>query len=600
VLSAVRQRRLRSLALAAMVIACSLQVLFSAVHLDLAYTVFVAWRFVHEGEIPWSGRLLAGTIHLGPFYYWLLALLLALTRSWLGIVVPLGLLAGLKIPVAYLLGKELHGRLAGFLFAIGLFVPNWSSFEWLFPGHNLLTTAFTLGFLLCAARYCRRPRRRYLIGMAAIFVLALDAHPSAAGLAWVGLGVLVWAWRNGALRWKDVLLAGAIGLIPLVPYIIWDASRGFADLDAAQKYLSGGESTGHLSMVAPILSAIAVGGSRYWFDAILGWPAWSAAAAAWSIAFCGLLGITGLAIGWVKDPPRRTAIAAGAATLLAVLVSTALIRSITPYYMTVVTSTALTGLVAIGLACLGHGRFARAAQALAIGVSSCAWLVCLSAAIGFQERGDWPFSFFQLFNVTSAAQPPQAFQMLPSHASGKLGAFLCSSPSPSAHGVLAQQLLHDYSIDMRIACNRTGVLLGGIDASREHWLGLSRAMFERLGVQPARYFGSIGIVAARPVEFGRAVTPQSLPTYPAYEPKLEPVTEQSMRIKLQPGERLAIANVAFGFVANPEVTVSSDGREIVAAAADSVARVYACDRCAGTLDVKIRSTDHDDIDVVVF
>jgi len=592
---------LRSIGLTALTIACWTQIFFSAVHLDLARDIFIAWRLLQGVEIPLRGPILAEAIHLGPLYYWLLGLLLAPTRSWIGAVALLGLLASLKVPLAYLAGKELHSRRAGFLFSIGLFVPCWGTFEWLFPGHNLLTTPLTLAFLLCAARYFRNPRRRYLIAMASIFVVALHAHPTTLSLACIGLALLVWAGWNHRLRAADMLLAGAIGLIPLVPYFVSDAAHGFADIRSGSHYLGSGSSTGHLAAMLPILQATAFGGTRYWFATVLGWPPEIADAACVLISLSGVLGIGGALYAAVREPRQRILVAAAFCALFFILLSTALIRNVTPYYQTVVLRTVLTGIVAVGLASFGETVSARLVRLFTVVVVAISYSTCLTAAIRFQTHGDWPFSFFPLFNVIGESQPAAAFLALPSYAIGDSGKFLCASQSPSTHGLLAQQLLHDYAMDMRLACDRSNVKLGGADANREHWLGLSRASLMRLGVTPARYFGPMGILAAHPLAFGNALDPQASPIYPAYAPDtVEPQTRR-LHLQLDADAHLAISNIAWSFVPNPEVSVTIDGKPAAPSAEDSVARVYACTGCTSAqVDIEIRSIDPGDVDVVTF
>ena len=563
--------------------------------------MYVALRFWHGEEIPWSGRILGGTIHLGPIYYWLLALFLALTGSWLGTVALLGLLASLKVTLAYLVGKELHSRRAGFLYAVGLFVPCWGTFEWLFPGHNLLTTPLTLAFLLCAARYWRHARRRYLVAMAGIFVVALHAHPTASGLAWIGLALLMWAGWRRKLRAGDVLIASAVALIPLAPYFIWDASHGFSDLHAGGSYLSGGESTGQLSAMLPIFQATAFGGTRYWFSTILDWPKGLSDAACVLISLGGLLGILGALRVAIRSPRERAVILAGLCALFFVLLSTALIRNVTPYYQTIVLRTVLTGVVAIGLASLGEALAARVARTLVVATIALSYSVCFVAFATFQARGDFPLSFFPLFDVGGESTPVAPFLGLPAYAIADTSEFLCASPAPSVHGVFAQQVLHDYAMGMRLACNRSDVQLGGSDASREHWLGLSRAMFEEIRVSPQRYLGPLGVVPAHPVALGAPLNPQTEPVYPAYKPATVEYQARRVAFRFDKFSHLAISDIAWSLVPAPEVQVRIDGKPQMPVAADTVVRIYA--RPAGgngNVEVEISSIDPADVDVVLF
>ena len=596
-----RQRVWRALALLAIVLVSAARMPYAAVHMDLARDMFIAWRTLHGESLPMNGPVLAGAIHLGPVWYWLLTGLLAAGRGWFGTLLLLGLLAGAQFPLAYLTGKELHSRRAGALWAVGLLVPGWSAFEWLLPLHYLLSSTCVLGFALCAARYWRRPRRRYLVGVALSFVLALHAHPANAGLVFVGLALLVWALRGRHCSWRDFAVAASIGLLPLLPYLVWDAAGGFADIRSGLQFV-GGEHTGHFSAIWPLLTATALGGTRYWFAVMLGWPASAATAVAAAIALCGLAGLAGAIAAVVARPTRAAALALfGAAA--AILITIALLRDMTPYYMTTPLRVALAGIVAVGLATLGRGIAATVAQAASVLCAAVAFVVCASASVHWQKHGDLPFNFIPLFVVTEAPQPTAPLLLMPSFGVAASGAFLCAQPAPSAHGVLAQYLLHGYAVDMRLACGRGDVKLGGDDAARTHWLGLSRTMFAQLGVAAQRRIGSIGVVTVHPHSPGPAIDPPALPVYPAYLPAFSPSgQERRLRIECGADRHLAVSNIAFGFAPNPQVAVVRHARPLAPIAQDSVASVYACGDgdAATTVDVVFSSLDANDVDVVTF
>lgn len=93
---------------------------YSATTMDLARDMFIGLRVLHGDAFPLTGPIFGGVFHLGPVWNYLLALLLALCGgSWQGVIATLGLLIAAQIPLAYLAGKALDGRLTGVL---GLFV----------------------------------------------------------------------------------------------------------------------------------------------------------------------------------------------------------------------------------------------------------------------------------------------------------------------------------------------------------------------------------------------------------------------------------------------------------------------------------------------
>ena len=70
-----RRRFWRTFALFALVGASAARIAYAAVHMDLARDMFIAWRSLHGEALPLSGPVLAGAIHLGPAWYWLLTVL---------------------------------------------------------------------------------------------------------------------------------------------------------------------------------------------------------------------------------------------------------------------------------------------------------------------------------------------------------------------------------------------------------------------------------------------------------------------------------------------------------------------------------------------
>jgi len=185
------------------------------------------------------------------------------------------------------------------------------------------------------------------------------------------------------------------------------------------------------------------------------------------------------------------------------------------------------------------------------------------------------------------------------------GKFLCAQENPSIHGAYGSQLIHNYAMDMRLACGRSDVHVGGDEAGRSHWLGLSRAMLAQSGVPPLQRIGPIGLV--RPLRIVSSNPPllqPSEPRYPAYRPAVGAATPHHLSLPLQAGEHLAISNLAFAFNVDPRVTLSIAGKTVEPIARDRVAQIYACTGCAPgqmtTAELDIGSGDFFDVDIVVF
>jgi hypothetical protein len=595
-------RRWRALALAALIVLMLLRVPYAASHMDLARDMFVAWRLLHGEAAPLEGPVLNGMIHLGPVWYYLLALLQLLGRTWYGTIALLGLLASMQIPLAYLLGKELHSRRAGFLWAIGLIVPSWTTYEWMLPLHPILSPLFVLAFLLCCLRYWRGGARRYFYGMALTFTLALHAHPSNIGCAWIGLFVLIRA-AHPHVTWRDFALAGLLAIAPLLPFLYADALRGFEDLRKSSAFVANPEATGSAWNLPELLMAITYTGTRYLFDPLTGLSARAAQIATAIIALGGMGGAAGLVVA-LFNPRSRTLIVVAIGATLAVVLTVAMMRALTPYYMTTSSHVMLAGLVAIGLSCLGESIGARALRTL---VAASAVLACVVTTYGnarFEIRGAWPFAWWPMFDVRHAPDEIVPLLLTPAYAMDASGRFLCAQHLPSIHGAYASQLIHNYAMDMRLACGRADVHAGGNESERTHWLGLSRAMFAHSGVRPQQRLGPIGLIPARPVSASPPVLQPDQPRYPAYRPQVKEATPHHLSVPMRAGEHLAISNIGFAFNIDPQVTVQINGKVVEPVARDRVAAVYACAECVSgvtvSAEIDISSGDYTDVDVVLF
>jgi hypothetical protein len=576
------------------------QMPFAATHLDFARDVFIATRFSDHGFFPWRGPVFAGSIHLGPVWYCLLALLLYLSHNWLVVVLALGAFGALQFPLAYLLGKELGSRNIGMVLSSALLFPSWSTFEQFLPLHYILTTSLDLALLISVARYWRKPRRKYLAAVVLCFVLALHAHPVSVVFAWVCVPLIFWAVSNKSCSVRDLLVAGLCGAIPFIPYLMWNVAHDFADFRAVNEYLGSGVRISSLSAALSLLWQSSFGGSLYWFTSEMKLPTIISVTFATVAILATIIGFFGLLFGiCTGSVERRKALAI---LLFVVLTWTtiALMRDVTPFYMTTPLHLVLAVLFALGiesvswLAAVRHVRTAFSASAV-LGV-----LLCTICIARHQVSGDFRFSFFPLYAVSSPPQPLSSTTFVPAYAMMESGKFFCLHDDATVHGVLARHILYDYAIEMRLSCGRNDVRVGGDDAKRTHWLGMPEAMYSRLGLYPATKIGAMGIFSVRPVSTGPGRQVPDTPIYPAYVPKITNRETREYHFVLRPGGEVVITNVAF-FVPNPAVRVEFDGRPVEALVADGASSVYSCNECEGEKSVvlSISSTDLSDVDVVV-
>ncbi|MEO5624566.1 MAG: hypothetical protein ABIQ70_00980 [Dokdonella sp.] len=577
---------------------------YAAATMDLARDVFIGLRVLNGEAFPLTGPIFGGVFHLGPVWDYLLALLLALCgRHWQAVIAALGLMIAMQIPLAYLAGKALDQRRTGMLWAFLLTLPSWDTFQFLLPSHPSLVAPFALAFLLCAIRQWRQPRTRYLLGMAFTFILALHAHPSSIALTWLGLPVLVQTWRSGSLRARDVVLALLIVVLPVVPLLVWDAMHGFTDAGAAARYAVALAPMHTLANTWALIHAVVVDGAAYWFTSIFGWSRHWVMLAALTLTTSGALAALGFAQR-VRIPAQRLLPAFALVITMAVAVATSALRDITPFYMASPLHVVACGALALGLSGLGATPFAIGARGIVI---VGALIIGVAIDVGtarLQTRGAFPFGWWPLADIKHEVTPTTPTLLMPAYAMAASGRFLCNQSKPAVHGSYANHLLLNYAIEMRLNCGRADVQLGGSDPQRQHWLGLTRAMFARLDVDPIRRLGPLGLVRARAVPFGRSMEPAPEPRYPAYLAAAGPEQERQVSVSLAAREYLVVSDTAFLLDRGYTIQATVNGRALEPKASDSVSRIYACEECnlGGTANIELtmRSANPDDLDVVVF
>lgn len=587
----------RALQLGLLVLAYLAIAPFAVVHLDFARDVYVALRLVGGDEVPFVGPPLAGTHHLGPFWYFALAVPIAMGLGWQGIVVYVALIGALQFPLAYLAGKALHSRAAGMTWAILLMLPAWSTFETLLPGHTQWTATLVLAALVSALRYWQSGRSLYFVLLALSSSLAVHAHPTAAGLAWIGLSAFVIGRRRRQLSIIAIVVASVVALIPFLPILIHEAPDGMRYLNALGLSARDGSLVSALAMAPMTIVQSTVGGLGYWLGTVFSIHPWLVQAARILLIALLLWGAAGLVRG-LRDPSFRPLGLAALAAWAAMTLTASVLRPQIPYYMTTTPRVVTLGLAAIGLAFILGPRLRNALATIALAGQG----ALVVGAGMLLSRGSWPVSVYPLFDVHREVQPHHPLAMLPAFAAGRSGAFLCQGPVV-VHGAYALHVLHGYALEARLTCGDVNVLIGGrAEGGRSQWLGLSRQLLHEAGVSSDSRIGPIVLLPVRQV-LGDPVSVVS-PIQPVYPPIAIASAESEVRIlnaRLSTGERLAISHLAFPFVPAPRVEVWVNDFHLKPIASDAITELWSCDSC-GDVDViiKVRAADFRHLDVVTF
>ncbi|MFI4953976.1 MAG: hypothetical protein ACHP7M_12630 [Burkholderiales bacterium] len=461
---------------------------------DTARDLAAAHRII-EGDLPAHGPIIDSALYLGPVWYYLLALGMAMTGSITGTSLFVGVLAAAKFPLAYCAGRELVDARFGFFTALAVALPGPGMLQAVTWTNPVLVEAAAWLFLFACCRSWRRESDGWLIAAALSLGLAVHAHPTCLLLAPALAGVVAARVRAGKTPRAATFGAAALLLaLPFLPAALEPSSRAgevarlsvaVADASRSWRWMDLLNIPWNMFVGAPGMAA----GTFLYRSGTAGLLWYGILTAIWTIIAAGAMALA------ASRRLARIASCAGVAFLLGVALVAAL-RSFTPYYMTfVLLPAAALGIGAALTALAERGRPARAAA-----MCAAALIVATQIALagGQLNRGSESWLRTALVNVSDFKTPPQAVKeepLYPAWTRDAVARALCASERPVAlHGMLATGFDIDFAIETMLACGkRDRAVLAGNDPAAEHWIGLPAYAWRRLDLAPGRTLGSYGV-----------------------------------------------------------------------------------------------------------
>ena len=478
---------------------------WSAPHTDTADELLRAFEIRHAIRYPLEGPPLGQVLHLGPIWFYLTAIPLWIQDSWLSAALFIGFVCSLKFPLAYLCGRQLIDRDFGALWAVGMFVPGWNSFEQLvFLNPNGVATA-TLAVLAIVLHALKRTSLVTFIALGIALAIAIHIHPTAAPLfLLLVIPFAQYRARGGSLP-LALIAFGSAFLVPLIPYVVNQLRHGIPDLTGARKYVSDQVVVANALNGPSVIWNYFSGGPAVIAEYLLGWPSQHAVALGLGIAV--VAGASIVVVGASSVASSRRALVCFLASLLIASAWIGALRTTTPFQFVWVLGPIAGGLFGLGLWYLGQMRAGRPLVVIsvtAILLSNMYVVRAISLKVRDGE-GELPSRIMDIKD-----QAPHAIYRgvwFPALAHGALGEMLCRADKPAyLHGHLAHVADKDLGLDMLFACgDRSNVELAG-GTGRTHYLGMTRPFWRSLNAKPECWIGSLGI--ARDVEpLGRIALP---------------------------------------------------------------------------------------------
>ena len=241
---------------------------------DTSRDAFIAYGIRHGVSYPLEGPYLGipSAVHLGPLWYYLVAIPLWVSDSWLAFVLFQGILCGLKFVLAWHCGRKLVSERFGLLWAAALALPGWTTMEVMIPFNASAAETASL-LILAAYLHCRdHPDSRGAIFMLGLAIgAAPHAHPTIAPLAITGTARGTSLVEDGCAPHLAILRAGCGALVLFAPYIASQAINGWPDWSSARGYVASQFSFSQLLLAPQLLFAQVYSGPRFAVEDLAGW-----------------------------------------------------------------------------------------------------------------------------------------------------------------------------------------------------------------------------------------------------------------------------------------------------------------------------------------
>lgn len=456
---------------------------------DTADELLKAYGIRHALAYPLEGPFLGGALHFGPLWFYLTALPLSISQSWLGVALFIGLVCSLKFPLAYLCGRKLIDADFGLLWAAAMFVPGWASLEQLvFLNPNGVAAAALLVLAIALRAIEKQSNWPTFAALGLALAVAMHVHPTSAPV-FILVAPVLWAqYRRGQSLSGAVAAIAAGFLVLFLPYVVSQIGGGFSDWGSASAYVSGQVVLANFVNAPKVILNDVLGGPAVIAEYLLHWQPDRSALLGAAMAVAASTSVAGC-----FHPLSRHRLLLFVVALLIFAAWIACMRPTTPLQFTWILGPVVAGLVAIGVWSLGRVATLRP-LVWGIVAGSIVFNVLAIRAMALtvrQGEGHLPSRVMDIKNGLPNAIYRDVW--FPALGHGELGRILCEAGDVSLHGHLAYIADKDLGLDTLFACNdRSRVSLVASDAPN-HYFGMTRLFWRALGGTPDCWVGSLGL-----------------------------------------------------------------------------------------------------------
>lgn len=539
--------------------------------------------------IPLAGPAIDHRMHYGPIWFYVLALPLWLTGSWMAVSLWVGALASSVYPLAYRLGNRLSGRCLGLTLAALLALPSWASVYYLVYSHTALITAAMVLVALVLSAWLQKPGlgRALMLGIA--LGMAFHTQVVTAGLGLPVAVVIGWRLRSDLPSLSMALATVGVGFtLPLMPYLYQQAGTGWNELASGPGYFASLDLAANIAAVPTALVGTAFG-VQYALTHIADWPGAAVVIANACIAALLVYGLICLLRSGERVSGRLLQVCLIA--VVGLLNSCLLIRNFAPFYQVIALWPALILLPALGLAAQQAPRLTACVMGLSLLLLGAQWLgMYQKARAGVFELDGGPLADIRQWDRRQWVTR----WILPAKNRDQVGQWLCGrSPNDPVLllGHLAGVLETSTALEAAIHCGRLPQLYL-VNQGQSASAGVHREMARAIGLPPVELsFGPLQLVdPARVIDTPSAVLSLSRSvTYPVPSPVSDIAdSELTYQIQLGNDEVLIASNPLNDWFGWQSAILSEDERVVEPIYRDGGSVAWRCQDCRSPLTLVIR------------
>jgi MFS family permease len=547
---------------------------------DTSRDVFMAQQIASGQGWPLTGPAINGVVHLGPLWFYLLALPMVFVPSAAAVTGFMGLISASQFPLAYALGTQLRGREEGVLFALWLAFPGWVVTSFGSLTHPIMVIPSLLLGALCVLWYSARPGRWRALGLGAVLTLMCAAHPS---LVLLG-AIMLLACLKRAPDWFEralhALLMGLPVLLSLAPMVIEQWLFGAADGERVAAYARSDWSLPSLLAALDLVRAVAFHGPHYVLRYWLGLPP-AVVTPIYGI-YVSLLLVASIRLALQARRHRQDRALASWLVGLLLLQATflAAIRDTMPPWMVYALWLMLAALLALGLGGLLNNRVARTLLFAFLGAGAMASSLAYARLNGTREFRDvQPYEGRHAFFDVRYYQDREAaafwLPRMPFRQLFALGEVLCEPVT--LYGHIAQQVEFTHAVSAAEVCGTTEqVRFGGPpEPDRGAWMGLQRKAWQALQAQPQRWISEMGLTRPGPVWHSPSGLSPVVPRFNALPRQLQgEATSFEVEGRASSASGVLVSHRAYRYLPFSVTRAFANGREVLPAYSDLTSAVF--------------------------